>query len=233
MTPSFISSPAESAEIRHRIANRIGGSLPLRGYVRGKIASDPAYPATLEILRSHPQPVLDIGCGLGLLAFYLREHGFTAPILGIDPDQKKIARAQQVARAHYHNVTFAVGDARDHTETTGTTVLLDILHYLDDPAQAALLKILARRAASGGTVIIRNTPRDQSWRYRLTYLEELWVRASRWIATAAPINFPTTEEIAAPFREAGCKARIEPLWGSTPFNSHLYAFSPAVQPCVS
>ena len=32
--------------------------------------------------------LLDLGCGLGLLAFCLREHGLTVPIHGIDYDER-------------------------------------------------------------------------------------------------------------------------------------------------
>lgn len=228
-------SPDQQSEsaIRARIARRVGGSPLLKGYVRGKLATDPAYRAVLDLLQSNPQPVLDLGCGLGLLAFYLREHGYGSPITGIDPAVKKIARARQTAHDHYKGVSFEVGDAREAALSDAAIVLLDILHYLDDASQVTLLRRLASQAADGGIVVIRNAPRDQSWRYRLTYLEEIWVRSSRWIVSRRPINFPTTDEIVGPFRDAGCGIRVAPLWGSTPFNSHLYVFSPATTPCVS
>lgn len=224
------------AALRRRIARRVGGFLGLRCYVLGKLATDPAYRATLEILRAHPLPlpVLDLGCGLGLLAFYLREHGFEQPITGIDTDAKKVARARRAAARHYRGLTFETADAGVESLAPGRAiVLLDVLHYLDDAAQAALLGRLAGRIEEGGVVIIRNTPRDRSWRFALTYLEEIWVRASRWITSRGPINFPTSDEIAAPFRARGWAEEIRPLWGATPFNSHLYVFSsPSRQPAI-
>jgi len=222
------------AALRRRIARNVGGSLGLRCYVLGKLATDPAYRAALEILRAHPLPVLDLGCGLGLLAFYLREHGFEQPITGIDTDAKKIARARRAAARHYPGITFETGDAGGESIASGrAVVLLDVLHYLDDASQAALLDRLAGSLEAGGIAIIRNTPRDRSWRFALTYLEEIWVRASRWITSRGPINFPTSEEIAAPFRARGCAEEIRPLWGSTPFNSHLYVFSsPSPRPAI-
>jgi len=54
-----------------------------------------------ELFRSAHQPVVDVGCGVGLLAFYLRERNFLAPISGLDRDGRKITRAQAVARGAY------------------------------------------------------------------------------------------------------------------------------------
>ncbi|PYQ62286.1 MAG: hypothetical protein DMF58_02195 [Acidobacteria bacterium] len=60
----------------------------LRSYVRAKLATDPVYDAAFECLRGSELPVLDIGCGVGILGMYLRERGFTAPIVGIDHDAR-------------------------------------------------------------------------------------------------------------------------------------------------
>src|SRR6185312_15863793 len=87
---------------------------------------------------------------------------------------------------------------------------------------------LAGRVASGeGRVIIRTTPRELSWRYGVTVLEEHWTRLSRWIPVGGAINFPSREMVLAPFRAVGCRCDVRPLWGCTPFNSHLFVFSPA------
>ena len=74
-------------------------------YAIGKIALDPAYPAVASILRGSQRPLLDLGCGMGLLAAYLRANGHRAPILGLDVDQRKIDVAQQVlggTRQEFH-----------------------------------------------------------------------------------------------------------------------------------
>jgi hypothetical protein len=54
-----------------RIVSRYEGRW-LRGYVRGKLRHDPIYAAGLELLKDSPRPVLDVGCGIGLLACWLR-----------------------------------------------------------------------------------------------------------------------------------------------------------------
>ena len=90
-----------------------------QGYARGKLKHDPVFEdavawAERASLTSKGATVLDAGCGLGLLAHWLRANGITSPIQGIDPDRKKIAAASEAARrANLTAVSFAVGDARD------------------------------------------------------------------------------------------------------------------------
>lgn len=205
-----------------------------QGYVRGKLRSDPAYAAAFDRLRDSPLPLLDLGCGIGLLEFYLRERGFTAPLRGVDFDAKKIAEAQRIAAAHYPDVQFAVADVARADVVTGTAprwqdgagerghvVILDLLHYLAEGAQLPLLEQVADRVAPGALCLIRATPRDASWRFRVTQLEEFFIRASRWIRSEAR-HYLTREEICAPFLARGFACEVRPLWGRTPFNSHLF-----------
>ena len=48
-------------------------------------------------------------------------------------------------------------------------------------------------------VIIRDAVRDGSWRYRLTYAQEMFSRAVRWLR-AERLHFLTREEIVRPLR---------------------------------
>jgi trans-aconitate methyltransferase len=205
-----------------KIAGRFDVSFPTRGYIIGKIATDPAYRAVLEHCAGSPRPIVDIGCGFGLLAHYLREHGSTAPIHGFDFDARKIAAARAAAqRGGLNDVTFGVGDVADIPPGEANLVLLDVLHYLAVDAQHALLRTLADRARAGGTVVIRSALRETTWRYLLTLAQEHWTRWSGWIKSPAPIRFPSAAEIVAPFEAAGCRCEMRPLWGRTPFNSYL------------
>lgn len=206
------------------IASYFPGSRFRQGYIKGKVRSDPAYRAVLDLVESNPLPLIDIGCGLGLLGFYLRLHGYPEAILGIDTDEAKIRLARAASDATGSKLEFRSGSAAHPVPHEGHTVLLDVLHYLDASSQEALLTRLANNLRGNGRVIIRNTPRDGSWRYRLTVLEEWWVRASGWIPLEAPICFPTIDEIVRPFAAIGCETTVAPLWGKTPFNSHLFVF---------
>jgi len=200
-------------DVAHRIAARYPSAF-LRAYVRAKVRIDPVYAAVFERVADTTDPLLDLGCGVGVLAAYLRTRGFAAPIRGIDHDERKVAVAGRVI----DDATFEVGDARSAIATGGTVVLLDLLHYFRSGDQTA---ILAAAAANATTVIIRDAVRDGSWRYRLTYAQETFSRAVRWLR-AERLHFLTRTEIVRPF--AKFDAEIVPLYGRTPFNNYLFVF---------
>lgn len=196
-------------------------SRSLRGYVRWKVATDPVYEAVVERLRGVDHPVLDLGCGIGLLPFYLREKGFLPPILGIDFDERKIASANE-AGARYPDLTFRARDAREPLPEGHTIVILDLLQYMDRASQQVILRNAARAVRPGGSVIIREGIRDGSWRYRLSWLSDTFGRTIRWMR-AERLEIPTREDIEAPFAE-GFEKSVVPLWGRTPFNNYLFEF---------
>jgi SAM-dependent methyltransferase len=199
------------------LAGRIAARYPtrfLRTYVRPKIRLDPVYAAVFDRVGQSDVPLLDVGCGVGLLAAYLRARGFTAPIRGIDHDERKVAIAAKVVS----DAAFEVADARTAIDAKGTVVLLDLLHYFDGDDQA---KILASAATHASTVIVRDAIRDGSWRYRLTYAQEMFSRAVRWLR-AERLHFPSRDDITRPF--AGFSAEVVPLYGRTPFNNYLFVF---------
>jgi 2-polyprenyl-3-methyl-5-hydroxy-6-metoxy-1,4-benzoquinol methylase len=215
---------ARRARLR-RIASHFEVPWHISAYIVGKLATDPAYAAVLQQVRNSSLPILDIGCGLGLLAHYLRDYGCEAPIVGCDIDRAKIAKATAAAqRARLANVTFACAEATETVPGSAIVVLLDVIHYLNAAEQRAFLE---RLAARGDVVLIRNAVDDQSWRYRLTIAEEYWTRLTGWIPSKSPIRFPTCESVIAPFREAGHTCEMRPLWGRTPFSSRLFVFAPA------
>lgn len=203
------------------IANRFSSRF-LRGYVASKVSSDPVYRAVAARLEGHPHPLLDIGCGVGLLAFYLRERGLTMPIRGVDHDEGKIRAAQDIAR-DYPDVTFDVADARVPLPRGYSVMLLDLLHYFSDDEQRAMLERVAEVVPPGGMVIIRDAVRDDSWRYRVTYAQETMSRIIAWLK-AERLRFPTRESIVEPMRRAGFTEEVIPMWGNTPFNNYLFVF---------
>ncbi len=193
----------------------------LQGYVRWKIRTDPVYSAALAALRDHELPLIDLGCGVGVFAFYLREHGYTAPLIGVDFDRRKIDAAR-IAAQKYRGVDFIAGDARDPLPDGHNVVILDLLHYFDSVSQQQILANAARVIPPGGVVILRQPIRDESWRYRLTKLVDGLARTFRWMK-AESLNYPTREEVTSPF--AGFASDVRPLWGHMPYNTYFFVFT--------
>lgn len=195
----------------------------LRSYVGRKLRSDPSFPAAIELLRATTQPLIDIGCGVGLLAFYLRERDFLQPITGVDRDSRKIGRARAIAEHTYRDISFIEQDVSEPIAVLGNVVLFDVLHYLSPNQQVALLERLAARVAPGGMLIVRDCQRDRNLRFWLTHLAERFAQLTTW-NMKVELHFPSRDEICAAFHQENFSRTITPLWGRTPFNNHLFVF---------
>jgi 2-polyprenyl-3-methyl-5-hydroxy-6-metoxy-1,4-benzoquinol methylase len=197
-----------------------------RNYVASKLRTDPLYTALSELLRPSTLPLLDLGCGLGLLALFLRSRGIDVPIHGLDYDSRKIEAAKLAAHASgATGLTFARHDARhglpDHR---GNVSILDILQFFTATEQETLLVLAASRVPPGGMLIIRSGLKDASWRFKITVAGDLLAKATFWMK-AAPTHYPSAEDfqrILSPFGQVA----ISPLWGGTPFNNHLITLRP-------
>lgn len=209
------------------ISRAYGHSRWLRGYVRGKIDWDPVYPLARREIVKHRQPVVDIGCGLGLLGISMRAAGITTRYRGTDISAWKINQAKEAVRYYgFDDAGFEVCDALSTVLPPGATVcLIDVLHYLDSEDQQTMLNRLAEAAEGGSLVLIRTALRGTGWRYAATLIEEWWTRATGWIR-GGQINFPTRDGLVEVFMKRGLQTEISPLWGRTPFASHLVKILP-------
>jgi 2-polyprenyl-3-methyl-5-hydroxy-6-metoxy-1,4-benzoquinol methylase len=191
-------------------------------YVPSKLRTDPVYSAGVSEIGGSALPVLDIGCGIGLLAFYLRESGVTADITGCDYDAWKITNAKCMAeRGGYAGLTFLAADARTGLpDFSGNVVILDILQFFKRPEQEALLRLAATRVAEGGKLVIRSGLQDDSTRFRITVAGDWLAKLTFWMKSG-PVCYPDCELFESVLGSAGLKVQISPLWGGTPFNNHL------------
>ena len=196
----------------------------LRNYVVSKLWSDPAYPAVYELLQDSDEPLVDVGCGVGLLGFYLRERAFQQPILGLDFDQRKIRYAAEIGNSSYRELEFRQHDVRKETPPfRGNVAILDVLHYLAPADQKSLLVRLRNQMAAAGMLIIRDCPRDGTARYWATHLAEIFTQCITW-SVATPLHFPSRETICESFDAEEFSFASRPLWGGTPFNNQLFIF---------
>jgi 2-polyprenyl-3-methyl-5-hydroxy-6-metoxy-1,4-benzoquinol methylase len=214
-----------------RVAARFGERW-LRIYARRKLRNDPIFRTAFELLGESRQRLVDVGCGVGLLAFYLRERNFLPPISGLDIDGRKIERANAVAAGVYRDLDFIERDVCESIPKTGNIVLFDLLHYLRPNDQARLLERLAPRVAPGGMLVIRDCPREGNARFWLTHLAERFAQATTW-NIKVPLHFPTRDQIFAAFAEDQFSCTVAPLWGRTLFNNHLFIFRRHVAATVS
>ncbi|WP_233260336.1 class I SAM-dependent methyltransferase [Luteibacter sp. OK325] len=210
---------------RRRIASRFSRRRD-RIYIHGKLATDPVYAATATAIAGRRLPLLDIGCGLGLLGHYLHACDALDGYLGLDHDPQKIAMGRAAAdRAGLgESIALSEVDATTPQAIRGHVALLDVLHYLPEDRQAELLAYAVDHLADDGVLVLRNVIRDGTWRYRATVWEEKFIEAVGWIPGGAQY-FPTEDDIREVLEPRGIRVDFRPLFGRTPYNSYLMVAS--------
>jgi SAM-dependent methyltransferase len=210
-----------------RIARAFLPSFPLGNrwdyyYTRAKLGSDPLYPGVLNALRGSDAPVLDLGCGLGLLAHALRMDGQHMAYRGVDNDADKIVRAQIVAgRNGLANTQFDVVDlAKGPPAHRGSVAILDVLQYLGMEDQRTLIADTIAMLVPGARLVIRTALGDDSARGRTSRVTD---RLANWVGWMQfrPKCYPDANAMRAQLDAAGLQVTFEPLYGNTPFNNWL------------
>lgn len=227
MSASAVATHALEATAARRIASAFLPDFALGNrydyyYVQGKLRSDPLYPGALVALRGSTAPLLDLGCGLGLLAHALRGEGQAMAYRGVDTDAAKIARATRAARrASLADATFEVVDlARTLPQHHGSVALLDVLQYLDLEAQQRLLAGMSAMLTPEAALVIRSPVADDGGRSRTTRLFDGLAHRIGWMGMR-PQHYPTLDGLRAALESHGLHVDCTPLYGRTPFNNWL------------
>lgn len=189
-------------------------------YTRSKLGSDPLYPGICDALRGTTAPLLDLGCGLGLLAHALRDEGIAMPYRGVDNDAGKIARASAAAaRRELSDVAFDCFDlARELPTHRGSVAILDVLQFIPPDAQARTLDAAIAMLTPGARLVIRTGLDERGGRARITRAVDVLSRVLGWM-NAGPTRYPNAVALRSKFAAAGLHAQFTPLFGNTPFNN--------------
>lgn len=195
-------------------------------YTRTKLGSDPLYPGVLQALRGSRAPLLDLGCGLGLLAHALRLDGQTMAYRGVDNDAAKIARARNVAsKSVLADTSFEVVDlAKGPPVHQGSVAILDVLQYLDAAAQQALIGEVVGMLTPGARLVIRTALDDGSRRGQTTRVTDRMANLIGWMQSR-PRCYPDADAMRTRLADAGLRTTFSPLYGNTPFNNWLIVAS--------
>ena len=191
-------------------------------YTLTKLRTDPLYPGVLQALRPTTAPVLDLGCGLGLLAHALRADGQALPFYGVDIDAAKIRRGRDVAaRTGLADVRFDVLDlGAGMPDHRGSVAILDVLQYLTPDRQRELLDSVIAMLTPGARLVIRSGLADDSSRSRTTRITDRLANLAGWMQERAKC-YPTADGLRTQLEGAGLRTTLRPLYGDTPFNNWL------------
>ena len=184
-----------------------------RGFVQGKLLTDPATPAILRLARQAGGfgVVADLGCGRGQVGLALLAAGLAQAVHGLDLDPGKIADASRAGAGL--PADFAVADlGTAAVPDCDTALIFDVLLQMPDDAQRGLIARMA--AAARRRIVIRAFDPDCGWRAGLgSAMEEAGRRLRRDGSAFRPLKLA---ELAAPLRAAGFHTSVTPCWGWTP-----------------
>jgi 1-acyl-sn-glycerol-3-phosphate acyltransferase len=145
----------------------------LEWYLRIKAAIEKNY-TLFERLTPAKAVVTDIGCGYGFLACMLAFRSSERQITGIDYDAEKIATAQNNF-SRTKKLQFIAADITEYAFSPSDVFILnDVLHYLPEEKQYAVLTQCVRHLNPGGKIIIRDGNRDKKKKHALTVLSEFF-----------------------------------------------------------
>ena len=224
---------SETKDLHQKLASRYSTKWR-QGYTHCKLDTDPLYDAVFRQLKGSEHEVLDIGCGLGILAFYLRERGFQPAITGVDYDAPKIEEAQAAAAdSGDETLSFHCCDARDaRPEFQGSVTILDMLQFMPVESRAELLRWAASLVTPGGLLVIRSGLRDNSWRFRITRWADFIANWTTWMKDP-PVSYPTESEFRDVLEPEGLEGEFEPLWGRNSVQQLSHRLSAAIGPQCS
>lgn len=229
MSRPFFRSLAREAARRYPAHDRFA-----RHFAYGKLTGDPVFEFLLEQgLIGHGVPLLDVGCGQGLLAALLSaahaRYGRgdwpekwppparPSAIRGIDLSAKDIERA----RAAVPTAQWTAGDmTTTDLGTAGTVVILDVLHYVERPLQDRVLAHVAKALSRDGTALVRVADANGSLRFRTTLFLDRLMCVVRGQPVTQMHCRPLAEWVAQLAQE-GLQARPVPMSQGTPFANVL------------
>jgi SAM-dependent methyltransferase len=204
-------------------------------FARGKLGGDPAYRSILErgFLAGRAR-ILDLGCGQGLLFAWLtaarqlcdaglwpqgwpaspRPQSFT----GLELMQSEVARARRALGAA---CGVSQGDIRvADFGSVDAVVILDVLHYMDEPAQLQVLNKVRAALPRGGLLLLRIGDAAGGLRFRYSQWVDkviMLMRGHAWVDTHCRSVAAWLELL----RECGFEARAMPMSQGTPFANVL------------
>jgi SAM-dependent methyltransferase len=204
-------------------------------FARGKLRTDPVYRAILErgLLLGRTR-VLDLGCGQGLLAAWLKaaedcyERG-SWPLAWPPPPQALATQglelmARDVARARCaFGSDCVVSQADIRTTAFGTAdavVMLDVLHYMSPDAQLEILQRVRAALPTRGLLLLRIGDAAGGLRFHYGQWSDRLIMLLRG-HSAGPQYCRSVAQWRALLRQCGFDSEAKPMSQGTPFANVL------------
>jgi 2-polyprenyl-3-methyl-5-hydroxy-6-metoxy-1,4-benzoquinol methylase len=154
---------------------------------------------------------LDIGCGHGLLAFYLTVGEAERSVLAIDVSPDKVAAARKT-RLPAGRVEFRCEDYAAVKEGGFDVIaLVDVLYLVPEDVQQLMIGWSWAHLAAGGILLIKEIAERPRWKYWLNYVEETMAVKLLGITSGRSFHFRSAESLKGELEGAGFAVAVEPL----------------------
>jgi len=154
---------------------RIARELPLieRAYANVRFSIlRPKLLSVMDLLLPDEGRILDIGCGFGLFAAYFGQTQPARRIVGVDPNERRIAMAKRVCAGLGLENEFFAGDARSVSlegRFAGAYVL-DVMHHIPADDQLPMLERLRDLLAPRGVLVLKDITTEPHLQLKFTEL---------------------------------------------------------------
>ena len=185
---------------------RVFATLPAkeRWFCRARLALAPLDRVAAE---ASGTALVDVGCGHGVLAALLLHEHPERRVVGIDPDARKIAWANESVgkspNAEFHAVTIEAL-AAERPAAFDCVIVADVLCLIARETWPPFLAAARRLRKPGGRLLLKDAENDGSWRaVKALWQERLMVHVLRRTVSTGGIGFATREELAGYVTGAG------------------------------
>jgi 2-polyprenyl-6-hydroxyphenyl methylase/3-demethylubiquinone-9 3-methyltransferase len=151
--------------------------------------------------------LLDVGCGHGVLAALLLDGHPERRVVGIDPDERKIAWANESIgknpNAEFRAVTIEAL-AAERPASFDCVIIADVLCLIARDTWPPFLDAARKLLKPGGRLVLKDAENDGSWRaIKALWQERLMVHVLRRTVSTGGIGFATRDELAGFVTRAG------------------------------
>ena len=192
-----------------------------RHFASGKLTRDPVFRHVWENrLIPDGARILDLGCGQALVGALLTAGGHPGgwTYRGVDASRRDIERARSALRARCELIEDDVRTAP--LPASDAVLLIDVLHYIEPPAQAELLRRVREALVPGGVLVLRVADATPGLRFRITEAVDLAATRLRGSRVKRLHSVPLAER-RRQLESHGFTVEERPMSEGTPFANVL------------
>lgn len=185
---------------------KVFDSLPARErwFCRARLALAPLERVAAQATGTD---IVDVGCGHGVLAALLLHADPSRHVVGIDPDERKIAWAvKSIGRnpnAEFYAQTIEAL-AAECPASFDCVIIADVLCLIARDVWPPFLAAARRLLRPGGRLLLKDAENDGSWRaLKALWQERLMVHVLRRTMSTGGIGFATRAELESQVERAG------------------------------